>query len=133
MNLKVHFDWQILTSFLRTALLGGVVVAFFIFAPEIQAPLRMLASAPYVVLVNIMACRVYRRTRMGVIRESEISTSAIDRAILPAPHAIMFNNNNSTTSEAPVPHIISRHDGTGTRVGTRSLALDAHAFLGSIP
>ena len=82
-------------------MIGGIVV--IILMTRAPQPVNMLGFSPYVVLVNIMACRVYRNTRIGMIRESEISTSAIDRAILPAAHAIRFNNNVSIISEANVP------------------------------
>lgn len=42
-----------------------------------SSPLSGMMEDVYLVLVNIMACRVFRRTRAGKIRESEISTSMI--------------------------------------------------------
>ena len=94
----------------RITLIGGIVV--IILMTRAPQPVNMLGLSPYVVLINIMACRVYRHTRIGMIRESEISTSAIDRAILPAAHAIRFNNNVSITSEANIP---PQHDGMGIK------------------
>ena len=82
------------------------------FDQSVPVPLRSMCATPNIVLVNIMACRVYRHTRIGMIRESEISTSAIDRAILPAAHAIRFNNNVSIISEANIP---PQHDGMGIK------------------
>lgn len=41
------------------------------------SPLLGMMEDAHLALVNIMACRVFRRTRAGKIRESEISTSMI--------------------------------------------------------
>lgn len=49
------------------------------FSPLIGEPLADLLEDSYLVLVNIMACRVFRRTMSGAIRESEISTSVINQ------------------------------------------------------
>lgn len=42
---------------------------------ERPSPLTDMMEDVYLALVNIMACRVFRRTRAGKIRETEISTS----------------------------------------------------------
>ncbi|KJA22769.1 hypothetical protein HYPSUDRAFT_638112 [Hypholoma sublateritium FD-334 SS-4] len=93
---SLYLDGQV---YYLTTLLGGTVVFVLILVPGIPIFLQLAWLSPNVALVNIMACRVYRRTRMGMIRESEISTSAIGRAIpLAVTHPILFNNNSTSTS-----------------------------------
>ena len=116
-------------SFLRTTLIAGIVVTSFTFS-GLSELLILLVLFPYATLVNIMACRVYRRTRMGTIRESEISTTTIGCVVNAPPVAqtVMFNDNSTTTNTA-VPHNNSRHDAAvqGFIVGTRkSLVWDEH-------
>ncbi|KJA18348.1 hypothetical protein HYPSUDRAFT_191052 [Hypholoma sublateritium FD-334 SS-4] len=123
---SLYLDGQV---YYLTTLITGISI-FLSIIPAIPITLKLLLWSPYVVLVNIMACRVYRRTRMGTIRESEISTAAIGRAAIPVIHPIMFNHNYSTTSLSDVhvttrhtttPHINSHHDAMGTVVERRSL------------
>lgn len=71
-------------------MIGGIAVAVLTLGPGIPIHLKSLAIDPYIAIVNIMACRVYRRTKLGLIRESEISTTAIDRKR--AVHAVVFKN-----------------------------------------
>ncbi len=63
--------------FLRISVVVGLIAFILMFTPQIPLRLRPLANGPYVVVVNIMACRVFRRTRTGMIRESQLSTTAI--------------------------------------------------------
>ena len=119
-------------SFLRTTLIAGIVVTSFTFS-GLSELLILLVLFPYATLVNIMACRVYRRTRMGTIRESEISTTAIERSAvngIPVAQGIIFNN-NETSTHATVPHSSnSRHNSTNSGIGTRrSPVWDEHGHL----
>ncbi|KJA22770.1 hypothetical protein HYPSUDRAFT_185831 [Hypholoma sublateritium FD-334 SS-4] len=100
---SLYLDGQV---FYLTILISGIVVLVLTLTSGIPPFLQSSWLSPNVVIINIMACRVYRRTRMGMIRESEISTSAIGRAI-PVTHPISFNNNNPTSSNATVPHHFS--------------------------
>ena len=107
-------------SFLRTTLIAGIVVTSFTFS-GLSELLILLVLFPYATLVNIRACRVYRRTRMGTIRESEISTTAIERSAvngIPVAQGMIFNNNAATT-DATIPHSNSHHDATGSGIGSR--------------
>ncbi|KJA19548.1 hypothetical protein HYPSUDRAFT_189757 [Hypholoma sublateritium FD-334 SS-4] len=97
---SLYLDGQV---YYLTTLVSGIVVCVLIFTHGIPPFLKLSWLSPNVVVVNIMACRVYRRTRMGVMRESEISTSAIERAGIPISHPIMFNSVNPATSGAIVP------------------------------
>ena len=47
------------------------------FDQSVPVPMRTMFATLNIVLVNIMACRVYRRTKTGLLRETEISTSHI--------------------------------------------------------
>ncbi len=55
----------------------GVATIALVYAPTVLIPLRSIGIYPYLAIVNIMACRVFRETKAGVIRESEISTSVM--------------------------------------------------------
>ncbi|KAF5323710.1 hypothetical protein D9619_012931 [Psilocybe cf. subviscida] len=59
----------------------GVASAVMSFSPLVREPLADLLEDSYLVLVNIMACRVFRRTMSGAIRESEISTSVLNQPV----------------------------------------------------
>lgn len=47
------------------------------FDQSVPIPMRTMFATLNIVLVNIMACRVYRRTKSGLLRETEISTTHI--------------------------------------------------------
>ncbi len=77
----------------------GIALAVLTFRPAgVPSPLRFFALDPYIVIVNIMACRVYRRTKLGLIRESEISTTTINKKY--AMHAVVLKNVTVSGGEA---------------------------------
>ncbi|KJA22359.1 hypothetical protein HYPSUDRAFT_164547 [Hypholoma sublateritium FD-334 SS-4] len=81
----------------------GLIAFILMFTPEIPLRLRPLANVPYVVVVNIMACRVFRRTRTGVIRESQISTSTrtggrMSQLVFPSSNATNISNQRRDTT-----------------------------------
>lgn len=104
----------------RTTLVAGVAVAVLTFAPGVPGPLRYLAMEPYFTLVNIMACRVYRRTRTGVIRESEISTAAMAQPP-PKMHSIMFRGEAAGSLDSDLPHASSNGSDTSSKVERSSI------------
>ena len=55
----------------------GIATVALVYAPTVPVPLRSIGINPYLAVVNIMACRVFRETKAGLIRESEISTSVM--------------------------------------------------------
>lgn len=55
----------------------GIATVALLYAPTVPIPLRSMGINPYLAIVNIMACRVLRDTRAGLIRESQISTSVV--------------------------------------------------------
>jgi len=85
-----------------TTSVGGIAIAILSFSPGIPGPLRTIAMDPYIVLGNIMACRVYRRTRMGLIRESEISTTTIDKKTI---HPIAINSSSENSLDTASPRV----------------------------
>ncbi|KAF8199056.1 hypothetical protein BJ912DRAFT_950733 [Pholiota molesta] len=56
-------------------LISNLVTVVMVFDTSVPIPMRSMCATPNIVLTNIMACRVYRRTKAGLFRESEISTT----------------------------------------------------------
>ncbi|KAF9481930.1 hypothetical protein BDN70DRAFT_930471 [Pholiota conissans] len=56
-------------------LISNIVTAILIFSTSLPVPLRAMLPVFNVALTNIMACRVYRRTKTGLFRESELATT----------------------------------------------------------
>ena len=71
-----------------------------LYAPTVPLALRAMGINPYLAIVNIMACRVFTRTRAGLIRESQISTSAVQgegKAIMSTQHRLFISVGRDTT------------------------------------
>jgi hypothetical protein len=66
---------MILTLHRRITLISNLVTVVMVFDTSVPIPMRSMCATPNIVLTNIMACRVYRRTKAGLFRESEISTT----------------------------------------------------------
>lgn len=52
--------------------MAGMTAVILTYHPGVPSPLKALANDPYLALVNIMACRVYRRTATGVSQPAMI-------------------------------------------------------------
>lgn len=102
----------------------GLIAFILMFTPEIPLRLRPLANVPYVVIVNIMACRVFRRTRTGVIRESQISTSSmtggrVTQLVVPSSNATSSNNQSrGMTVLSQLGHTPSRFGDSAKKLHT---------------
>ncbi|KAF8199025.1 hypothetical protein BJ912DRAFT_845137, partial [Pholiota molesta] len=59
-------------------MISNLVAVIMLFSTHIPIPMRSMFATPSLVLTNIMACRVYRNTKFGLVRESEISTSNME-------------------------------------------------------
>jgi hypothetical protein len=75
---------------------GIAAMALIFRGLERPSPLADMLEDVYLVLLNIMSCRVFRRTRAGKIRESEISTSMI----IQEPIKFKLGNVEDATSRA---------------------------------
>ena len=75
-------------------MIGGVATAVQLYTPEVSPPLKSIGINPYIALVIIMASRVFRRTRTGLIRENEISTSALAEAMADSHNEIFCGGNS---------------------------------------
>ena len=75
-------------------MIAGIIAGAFAFIPGVPALLALLVVSPYAALVNIMASRVFRRTRAGLIQENEISTSALAEAMADSHNEIFFGGNS---------------------------------------
>lgn len=65
--------------------------------------MRSMCATPNIVLTNIMACRVYRRTKIGLFRETEVSTTALSDRIRKAdiPIAVYAGKSKTTAADPP--------------------------------
>ena len=48
-------------------MLAGIATVVLLYAPTVPLALRAMGINPYLAIVNIMACRVFTRTRAGLI------------------------------------------------------------------
>ncbi|KAF5310760.1 hypothetical protein D9619_007645 [Psilocybe cf. subviscida] len=87
--------------YLITILIGisSVVVSF---SPGVSGALSNLLGDVFVNVVNIMACRVFRRTKSGAVRESEFSTSVVNQHNT-LPIQFRVNAGSVETLEKDVP------------------------------
>ncbi|KJA14649.1 hypothetical protein HYPSUDRAFT_150082 [Hypholoma sublateritium FD-334 SS-4] len=87
-NLQVVMYGKYLPAFSKSLLLDGqryylitlasnMVTVIMVFDTSVPIPLRSMCATPNIVITSIMACRVYRRTRAGFFRESELSTTTM--------------------------------------------------------
>lgn len=81
----------------RATILIGIPSAAVFFSPSVPEILSDLLGDIYVVVVSIMACRVFRRTKSGAIREMEISTGMLNQDITLPIH---FRANSSGSDDA---------------------------------
>ena len=101
------------SSFFRISVVVGLIAFILMFTPEIPLRLRPLANGPYVVVVNIMACRVFRRTRTGMIRESQLSTTTIMSMGKRLTQLVdSSSNNTSNKNRYPDTAVLSPLDST---------------------
>ncbi|KJA17091.1 hypothetical protein HYPSUDRAFT_1104878 [Hypholoma sublateritium FD-334 SS-4] len=92
---RILVDGQL--YYLITMLFGIATVAL-VYAPSVPIPLKSMGINPYLAVVNIMACRVFRNTRAGLIRESQISTSAVaeEKMCSNSPHRVIISIGQDT-------------------------------------
>ncbi len=53
---------------------------------------------PYLAIVNIMACRVFRRTRAGLIRETGVSTTVMVEGVIQQLRVTLPGSGEDATS-----------------------------------
>ena len=54
---------------------SNLVTVIMVYDTAVPIPLRAMCATPNLVLTNIMACRVYRKTKVGLFKDVEASTS----------------------------------------------------------
>lgn len=86
-----------LKSLFRITLVSSLLTVVMAFDTSVPVPMRSMCATPNIVLVNIMACRVYRRTKAGIFRELQISSAGKNRT---AP-VISIHTNRTRTSDGP--------------------------------
>ena len=74
----------------------GIVTIALVYAPAVPIFLKALGINPYLGIVNIMACRVFRNTRDGSIRESQISTSVVVEEMMSTPQRVIISIGHNT-------------------------------------
>ncbi|KAF9475472.1 hypothetical protein BDN70DRAFT_840892 [Pholiota conissans] len=83
-------------------LVSSLVTVIMAFDTSVPVPLRSMCANLNIVLVCIMACRVYRRTKSGLFRETEISTTNISAASkIRTPVGISVHTNRTRTMDDP--------------------------------
>ncbi|KJA24849.1 hypothetical protein HYPSUDRAFT_183143 [Hypholoma sublateritium FD-334 SS-4] len=147
-NLQVAMFGKYLPAFSKGLLLDGqryylitlisnLVTVVMVFDTSVPIPMRSMCATPNIVLTNIMACRVYRRTRAGLFRETEISTTAVSaKHRKPGPVAVYTSSTKATDPPFRVdielpnrahsqPSNISSHPSDGSKTYEGSLSSDA--------
>lgn len=121
----------------RITLISNLVTVIMVFDTSVPIPMRSMCATPNIVLTNIMACRVYRRTRAGLFRESEISTTAVSaKHRKPGPVAVYTSSTKATDPPFRVdielpnrahsqPSNISSHPSDGSKTYEGSMSSDA--------
>jgi len=76
-------------AYYLTTVTINLVAVIMLFNHSVPTILRTVFWIPNVLLVNIMACRVFRNTIFGKFRETEIATSLVSKelrkAVIPLP------------------------------------------------
>lgn len=90
----------IIFSFARITVIAGVACAVMLFSPVVPLPLADTLEDVYPAVINIMACRLFRRTKSGAIRESEISSSVANQKIHVGSMQFAFGPGSSTETES---------------------------------
>jgi len=62
---------------LRTTVTTNLMTVIMLYITTVPITYRTMFTVPNIALMNIMACRVFRNTKFGFIRETTISTSKI--------------------------------------------------------
>lgn len=89
-------------------MLAGIATVVLLYAPTVPLALRAMGINPYLAIVNIMACRVFTRTRAGLIRESQISTSAVAEGKASAHHRLVITVGRDTQTSQHTDPGVSR-------------------------
>ncbi len=86
-------------------MISGIVTIALVYLPAVPIFLKALGVNPYLAIVNIMACRVFRNTKNGSIRESQISTSVVVDEMMSAPHRVIISmgHDSQTVRDAVKP------------------------------
>jgi len=103
------------------SLISNVVTVIMVFDTSVPIPMRSMCATPNIVLTNIMACRVYRNTKFGFIRESEVSTATMQG--LPKKHILppfpLFARSKPTNTTTGMSYDVPLSDIT-TKLGVSS-------------
>ncbi|KAF9471347.1 hypothetical protein BDN70DRAFT_888251 [Pholiota conissans] len=106
------------------SLISNLVTVIMVFDTSVPVPMRSMCATPNIVLTNIMACRVYRNTRRGFIRESEISTTSMMAFRKKKPVSVSFPHFDGSNKrpiavevsyDVPLSDITTKVDGASSR------------------
>jgi len=61
----------------RTIVTTSLLTVIMLYVDAVPVVYRTMFTVPNIVLMNVMACRVFRHTKFGLLRECEISTSSL--------------------------------------------------------
>ncbi|KAF9041363.1 hypothetical protein BJ165DRAFT_1372806 [Panaeolus papilionaceus] len=91
-----------------TTITTGLTGVLLLFVPGVPSHiLRTMLTVPNVTLMNIMACRVFRKTKFGLLRETSIATSVIFQGL---------EENLTAGSSTPVSEATSTPVGSTTKL-----------------
>lgn len=82
-------------------LVSSLVTVVMNFDQSVPVPMRTMFATLNVVLVNIMACRVFRRTKSGLLRETEISSARLAASQSRIRPAVISVDNRIKTADNP--------------------------------
>ncbi|KJA17097.1 hypothetical protein HYPSUDRAFT_1104897 [Hypholoma sublateritium FD-334 SS-4] len=99
-------------------MISGIVAVALLYAPSIPAPLRSMGTNPYLAIVNIMACRVFRSTMSGLIRGSQIPNGAV---VMGPPHQMVFSVglDEQASRDTELADVVPAHRINATKTSVR--------------
>jgi len=95
----MRYNFAPCISLIRTTVGFALLVTITLYLDVVPAPIRGAVATPDLMLLNIMACRVFRNTRFGVYREgTEATMSRVAKEIMITPITSTTVNDNSTSN-----------------------------------
>ncbi|TCD66862.1 hypothetical protein EIP91_000816 [Steccherinum ochraceum] len=104
----------------------NLVAAIVILTPSVPPVLRAMFSIPNVALQNVMACRVYRQLKIGLIREQPQPVVLTSRGTMQFSRTAVASKANS---QSQVESHISLHNLSGPGGRAKTLGVPVHVDI----